>query len=59
MCCSAYLLPWYFGVIDVLMEQGIYVPAITPSGGLSGGAYTLMVRFIMLVDSINNYRVST
>lgn len=40
---SAYLLPWYFGVIDVLMEEGLYVPAVTPSGGLSGGAYTVML----------------
>jgi hypothetical protein len=50
--CSAYLLPWYFGVIDVLMEEGLYVPAVTPSGGLSGGAYTVMVGFLILLYKV-------
>lgn len=39
---SAYLLPFYFGVTKVLIEEGLVDPATTPMGGLSGGAITAM-----------------
>jgi len=39
---SALLLPWYLGVMDVLVQEGVVDPTTTPGAGLSGGAITAM-----------------
>ena len=39
---SALLLPWYLGVMDVLVQEGVVDPSTTPGAGLSGGAITAM-----------------
>uniref|UniRef100_A0A383VPF3 PNPLA domain-containing protein n=1 Tax=Tetradesmus obliquus TaxID=3088 RepID=A0A383VPF3_TETOB len=38
---SAFLMGYYAGVTQALLEKKVLVPGVTPTAGLSGGAYTL------------------
>ncbi|KAF6253620.1 hypothetical protein COO60DRAFT_1463118 [Scenedesmus sp. NREL 46B-D3] len=38
---SAFLMGYYAGVTQALLEKKVLVPGVTPTSGLSGGAYTL------------------
>ena len=37
---SAYLFPYYSGVVEVFLERGVILPGETQLSGLSGGAFT-------------------
>ncbi|KAF8073228.1 hypothetical protein HT031_000889 [Scenedesmus sp. PABB004] len=43
---SAFLMGWYAGVAQVLLEKKVLVPGVTRSAGLSGGAYTLALAHL-------------
>jgi hypothetical protein len=51
---SAFLFPYYSGVVEVFLERGVILPGETQLSGLSGGAFTATlttVRTVLLLHA--------